>query len=188
MDSLARTATGDLSGKEKVDLETYVQTIYLDRIAARASRRLLAMTEGQYEIARRKGEGSASSRGLEIDLIDHYPTSSGTSVRDVKSASGGEGFMASLALALGLSEEIQIFAGGVDIDTLYIDEGFGSLDELSLDRVYKALVALAEGDEGSDKLIGIVSHVPELEAKIRDKRINIKKQTSGGSIPEIEVS
>ena len=167
------TANGNLSGKEKIMLETYVQTTYFDRIIARANTRLLVMSGGQYELKRRKeAENNRSQSGLELDVIDHY---NGTQ-RSVKTLSGGESFKASLSLALGLSDEIQSSAGGIRLDTMFVDEGFGSLDDESLSQAMKALGSLTEGE----KLVGIISHVSELKERI-DKQILVTKDKTAGS-------
>ena len=177
--ALSNTANGQLSGKDKIMLETYIQMNYFDRIIERANTRLMIMTDGQYDLVRRKEALSKSGQsGLDLDVIDHYNGSR----RSVKTLSGGESFKASLSLALGLADEIQSSAGGIKLDTMFIDEGFGSLDEESLDAAMKALTALADGD----RLVGIISHVGELKQRI-DKQIVIKKDKSGGSRMEIVV-
>jgi len=175
--SLSDTANGNITGKDKIMLETYIQMHYFDRIISRANARLVIMTGGQYDLVRRKEAASKMGQsGLDLDVIDHY---NGTE-RSVKSLSGGESFKASLALALGLSDEIQSSAGGIQLDTMFIDEGFGSLDEDSLSQAMNALASLAS----SNKLIGIISHVGELKQKI-DKQIIVKKDKTGGSRAEI---
>ncbi len=175
--ALSDTANGQLSGKEKIMLETYVQMGYFDRIIARANTRLMIMTDGQYELVRqRQALSKAGQSGLDLDVIDHYNGSR----RSVKSLSGGESFKASLALALGLADEIQYSAGGIKLDTMFVDEGFGSLDEESLAAAMKALSSLADGN----RLVGIISHVGELKQKI-DKQIIVTKDRSGGSHAEI---
>ena len=154
-------------------LETYIQMTYFDRIINRANSRLLVMSGGQYELVRRKeAENNRSQSGLELDVVDHY---NGTK-RSVKTLSGGESFMASLSLALGLSDEIQSSAGGIRLDTMFVDEGFGSLDEESLSQAIRALSSLAEGN----RLVGIISHVNELKERI-EKQIVVKKEKTGGS-------
>lgn len=175
--SLSATANGTLNGKEKIMLETYVQTTYFDKIIRRANRRLAVMTDHHYELVRAK-EASDNMRksGLELDVIDHY----NGSVRSVRSLSGGESFQASLCLALGLSEEIQSSAGGIRLDSMFVDEGFGTLDGESLSQAYSALCDLTEGD----RLVGIISHVPELKEKIT-KQIVVEKTKDGGSRAEI---
>ena len=177
--SLSNTANGNISGKEKIMLETYIQMNYFDRIIARANTRLMIMTGGQYDLVRRKEAlNKQGQSGLDLDVIDHYNGSE----RSVKSLSGGESFKASLALALGLADEIQSSAGGIKLDTMFVDEGFGSLDEDSLSQAMKALASLADGN----RLVGIISHVGELKQKI-EKQIVVTKDKSGGSRAEIIV-
>lgn len=175
--ALAATANGRVNGKQKIMLETYIQTTYFDRIIRRANLRLLTMSSGQYELKRQEEAiGGNSQSGLELCVIDHY---NGTE-RSVKSLSGGESFIASLSLALGLSDEVQSSAGGIQIDTMFVDEGFGTLDPETLDMAYKALATLTEGN----KLVGIISHVAFLKEKI-DKQIVVTKAKSGGSFVEV---
>ena len=177
--SLSDTANGTLSGKEKIMLETYIQMTYFDRIIDRANVRLMVMTGGQYELIRQnEAENNRSQSGLELDVIDHY---NGTT-RSVKTLSGGESFKASLSLALGLADEIQSSAGGVRLDTMFVDEGFGALDEESLSQAIRALADLSEGN----RLVGIISHVAELKTRI-EKQIIVTKNKSGGSSAEIYV-
>jgi len=177
--ALSNTANGNLSGKEKIMLETYIQTTFFDRIIDRANTRLMIMSDGQYELRRRKeATNNRSQSGLELDVKDYY----NGSLRDVKSLSGGESFKASLSLALGLSDEIQSMAGGIMLDTMFVDEGFGSLDAESLQHAIKALASLSQGN----RLVGIISHVAELKEKI-DKQIIVTKEKSGGSRVEIIV-
>lgn len=172
--ALADTATGALSGKEKVTLETYVQMQDLDAVLACANTRFMVMSGGQYELVRRRNaENNRSQSGLDLDVIDHY---NGTT-RSVKSLSGGESFKASLSLALGLSDRVQSAAGGVRLDAMFVDEGFGSLDEESLHQALRALTDLAR----SDRLVGIISHVADLRAAI-DRQIVVTKAPTGGSI------
>ena len=150
---------------------------FFDRIIRRANGRLMVMSGGQYELKRRvNAENNRSQAGLELDVIDHYNGSE----RSVKTLSGGESFKASLALALGLSDEIQSSAGGIRLDTMFVDEGFGSLDEESLEQAVNALVGLTQGN----RLVGIISHVSELKNRI-DKQIVVTKEKSGGSKAEI---
>ena len=177
--ALSDTANGRLTGKEKIMLETYVQTTYFDRIIARANRRFLAMSGNQYELKRRKtAESNQAQSGLELDVLDHY---NGTE-RSVRTLSGGESFKASLSLALGLSDEIQSSAGGIRLDTMFVDEGFGSLDEESLRQAITTLMSLSE----NNRLVGIISHVAELKEKI-EKQIVVTKEKTGGSKVEIVV-
>ena len=171
--ALSNTANGNVSGKEKIMLETYIQMAYFDRIIARANTRFMLMSGGQYELKRRtEADNNRSQSGLELDVVDHY---NGTE-RDVKTLSGGESFKASLSLALGLSDEIQSSSGGIKLDTMFVDEGFGSLDEESLRQAINALIGLTEGR----RLVGIISHVSELKEKI-DRQIVVTKEKSGGS-------
>lgn len=173
MKALSDTANGTLAGKRKVELETYVQMAYFDRILRRANLRLLTMSSGQYELKRREdGESRKEKAGLDLNVIDHY---NGTE-RSVKTLSGGESFQASLSLALGLSDEIQSSAGGIHLDTMFVDEGFGSLDEESLNQAMKALEGLAEGN----RTVGIISHVAELKDRIDRKIIVTKRRSRDG--------
>lgn len=175
--ALSDTANGQLSGKDKIMLETFVQASYFERIIRRANLRLMIMSSGQYELKRAADASNQRSQsGLELDVIDHYNASE----RSVKSLSGGESFMASLSLALGLSDEIQSSSGGIRLDTMFVDEGFGSLDQDTLSQALKVLNGLAN----SSLLVGIISHVAELKERI-DKQIVIKKEISGGSQVEI---
>ena len=175
--SLADTASGQLSGQEKLMLETYVQLDYFERIIVRANIRLMEMTEGRYELVRSKeAENKRSQSGLALDVIDHYNGGQ----RSVKSLSGGESFQASLALALGLSDTVQEEAGGIRLDAMFIDEGFGTLDEGALRNALQALLELA----ADARLVGVISHVPELKEKI-ERQIRIRKQPEGGSSAEL---
>ncbi|MCR5734611.1 MAG: SMC family ATPase [Lachnospiraceae bacterium] len=177
--ALSDTANGKLKGKEKIMLETYVQMTYFDRIISRANIRLLKMSGAQYELKRiEEAESIRGQRGLELGVIDHYNGSE----RSVKTLSGGESFMAALSLALGLSEEIQSSAGGIQVDTLFVDEGFGSLDSDALELAYNALCSLTDGN----RLVGIISHVSELKEKI-DDQIIVKKNKMGGSTAVLHV-
>ena len=138
----------------------------------------MIMSGGQYELKRKESaDNNRSQSGLDLDIVDHY---NGTS-RDVKSLSGGESFKAALSLALGLSDEVQSSSGGIKLDTMFVDEGFGSLDENSLPQVIKSLNDLTQGD----RLVGIISHVPAL--KENDKQIIVTKEKTGGSKVEIVV-
>ena len=171
--ALYDTASGNVNGKEKIMLETYIQMTYFDRIIARANTRFMVMSGGQYELKRcKEAESNRSQSGLDLAVIDHY---NGTE-RSVKTLSGGESFKASLSLALGLSDEIQSSAGGIKLDTMFVDEGFGSLDEESLDQAMRALLNLSEGN----RIVGIISHVRELKERI-EKQIIVTKEKSGGS-------
>ncbi|MBE5765564.1 MAG: SMC family ATPase [Clostridiales bacterium] len=175
--ALSATANGTLSGQEKIMLETYVQMACFDRILARANVRLMKMTSGQYELRRCiDGSNNRSQSGLDMEIIDHFIGSP----RSVKTLSGGESFLASLSLALGLADEIQSSAGGVRLDSLFIDEGFGSLDEDALRQALRVLNSLSDGN----RLVGVISHVAELRCQI-DRQIIIKKDRAGGSHAQI---
>lgn len=172
LQTLSDTMNGTMSGKQKITLETYIQMTYFDRILARANTKFMVMSKGQYELKRRTENGKKSQVGLELDIIDHY---NGTE-RNIQTLSGGESFQASLSLALGLSEEIQSMSGGIQLDTMFIDEGFGSLDEDALQQAIRILQELSDGN----RLIGIISHVADLKEKM-EKQIVVKKEKFGGS-------
>lgn len=177
--TLSDTVNGKLSQKERITLETYIQMNFFDRILQRANLRFMVMSGGQYELKRRKvAEDFRSQSGLELDVIDHYNGSE----RNANSLSGGEAFEASLSLALGLSDEIQSMSGGIRLDTMFVDEGFGSLDESTLQQAVRALNGLAEGN----RLVGIISHVSELKEKI-DRQIVVTKDRACGSKIEVVV-
>lgn len=176
---LADTANGQLSGKDKIMLETYVQASYFERIIFKANKRLQVMTAGQYELKRaQEASDLRSQSGLELNVKDYY----NATVRSVRTLSGGESFMAALALALGLSDEVQSAAGGICLEAMFVDEGFGALDEESLAQALKVLNRLAEGN----LLVGIISHVIELKERI-ERQIVVKKEKSGGSRVEVIV-
>ncbi len=180
MTALSETANGTLKGKQHVMFETWIQMAFFDRILRRANVHLMKMSGGKYDLKRREtNDDNRGQSGLDLDVIDH----TNGSIRSVKSLSGGESFIASLSLALGLSEEIQMSAGGIRLDTMFVDEGFGSLDEETLQQAMRALNSLSE----TNRLIGIISHVAELRRTI-DRQIIVEKLRSGGSrIRPIEV-
>lgn len=172
--ALSETANGDISGKEKITLETFVQMTYFDSIIRKANIRLLTMSDGQYELVRRSdAETLKKNEGLALDVIDHF----NASTRSVSTLSGGESFMASLCLALGLSDEIQSSNGGIKLDTMFVDEGFGSLDGEALDRALSALTSLSQGN----RLVGIISHVDALRDRIDNKIVITKDRTIGSN-------
>jgi DNA repair protein SbcC/Rad50 len=177
--TLANTASGNLNDKQKIRLETFVQQQIFDRILYRANQRFRVMSGGQYDLVRREDYQKNQQSGLDLDVIDHY---NGTS-RSASTLSGGESFMASLSLALGLSDEIQANAGGVQIDAMFVDEGFGSLDEETLEQAMQAMQSLAE--EGG-RIVGIISHVAELQNRI-DRQILVTKEKTGGSTARINI-
>lgn len=178
LENLSDTVNGDLSGVKKVKLETYVQAAYFDRIVHRANIRFRMLSNGQYELVRREEPVDKKSQsGLDLNVIDH---ASGKQ-REVKTLSGGESFLASLSLALGLADEVQSSAAGVHLDTMFVDEGFGSLDDESLKSAINVLQNLA----GDHRLVGIISHVNELEGKL-DKIVRVTKDENKVSHVRIE--
>ena len=171
--NIAKTLSGSLAGKQKVELETFAQMEFFKRILYKASQRMILMSGGQYELVKEdRSENIRSQSGLGISVLDHH---SGTT-RSVRSLSGGETFLASLALALGLSDETQSSSGGIKIDTMFIDEGFGSLSPEVLKLALKTLQDLA--DRGT--LIGLISHVESMKDLYR--RIDVKKTDRGSTI------
>ena len=155
----------------RLDFETYAQVFYFDRVLRAANIRLSKMSRGQYALRRKTEAGDARKRfGLGIEVTDSYTGKP----RPAESLSGGESFMASLSLALGLSDVVQQNAGGVRLDAMFIDEGFGSLDSEVLDLAVKTLSETA----GADRIIGIISHVAELRERI-DMQIRVTKTASG---------
>ncbi|MBR1911379.1 MAG: hypothetical protein IJ828_03365, partial [Treponema sp.] len=161
--------------KDRIDLETYIQMSFFDRILRRANLRFMVMSSGQFEFVRRHVSfDNRSKSGLELDVKDHYDGS----CRSVKSLSGGESFEASLSLALGLSDEIQSSAGGIQLDCMFVDEGFGTLSEEPLSKTIDALLSLTEGN----KLVGIISHVESLTERIYNKIIVTKERDGGSSV------
>ena len=177
---LADVAMGNgRSSKEKITLQEYVQIAYLDRMIHKANERYLSMSNQQYQLVRSAGvKDKRSHEALDLDVIDY----TNGSVRPVSSLSGGESFIASLALALGMSDEIQSQAGGIQIDTMFIDEGFGTLDQDSLNNAIQTLMNLS----GENRLVGIISHVKELKERIH-KGIIVTKDLHGshGSIAKV---
>ncbi len=171
---LARTANGELTGKQKLAFEQYVQAAYFNQVITEANRRLQVMSANRFSLVRKVDAANLRSQsGLELEVLDQYTGK----LRPVKTLSGGESFKASLSLALGLSDVIQRFSGGVEIDTLFIDEGFGSLDAQSLEQAVATLATLTSGN----RLVGIISHVSELKERI-DRQIRIKAGIGGSRI------
>ncbi|ABX41624.1 AAA family ATPase [Lachnoclostridium phytofermentans] len=173
INELSKTANGELTGKVKIAFEQYVQAFYFDTVIEEANKRLRKMTFSQYTLHRADSVNLRSQGGLEIFVLDHYTGKQ----RTVKSLSGGESFKAALALALGLSDVIQSYAGGIELDSMFIDEGFGSLDSESLEQAIETLISLTSGN----RLVGIISHVTELKERI-DKKILIHKTMEGSYI------
>ena len=173
--NLSKTANGTLTGNVKMDFETYVQRQYFKQIIQAANRRLIKMTDGSFilqckDLAHMGSQGQA---GLDLDVYSMV----NDAVRDVRTLSGGESFMAALSMALGLADTIQSSVGGIRLDTMFIDEGFGSLDDSTREQAVRVLVELA----GENRLVGIISHVNELKEQI-DTKLVVKKTTKGSRI------
>ena len=172
MTTLSQTASGELAGRPKLAFEQYIQAFYFEYVLKAANQRLKILSRGQYTLLRRvQGGNLRSADGLELEVLDHYTGRR----RPVSSLSGGESFQSALSLALGLSDVIQSFAGGIEVDAVFIDEGFGSLDQMALAQALEALARLSEGD----RMVGIISHVELLKEKIPQQLEVVK--TIGGS-------
>ena len=179
LNPLKQTVDGNIDGNDRLSLEAYVQAHYFDRIIQRANVHFNKMSSSQYDLERKsESQDKRSQSGLELWVVDHY---NGTR-RDVSTLSGGESFEASLSLALGLSEEIQASAGGIRMESMFIDEGFGTLDKEVLKKAIEVLNSLSD----DNKLIGIISHVEQLKDSI-DKQLLVTKAKSGGSKIDIIV-
>ena len=174
LDDLYNLLSGNVTGS-RMDIETYVQRCYLERILYAANRRFEEMSAGQFEL-RMFGidkAGKGKNRGLDLMV---YSTVTGKE-REVRTLSGGESFMAALCLALGMADQIQESAASVNLDMMFIDEGFGSLDEHSQDKAVRVLQDMA----GGSRLIGIISHVTELKQEIEDQLI-VRKDEEGSHV------
>lgn len=170
--ALSDTMNGTLSQKERMTLEAFVQQSTFERILRHANIRLLQMSQGQYELRREKKGSKRSRSGLDLCILDHHSAAT----RNVRTLSGGESFLASLALALGLSDEITSSNGGVQIESMFVDEGFGTLDEESLQQAMRILQSLTTGN----RQIGIISHVSELKEQI-EQQLFVYKDVQGVS-------
>lgn len=171
---LADVASGKVKGQARLSFETYVQSIYFDQIIAAANRRLSQLANGRYELERHKEKDRHRGQvGLDLDVLDHYTGKA----RSAKSLSGGESFQASLCLALGLADVVQSHAGGVQLETMFIDEGFGSLDQEALNAAMNMLSGLSS----ENKLIGIISHVEDLKNGI-DRKIVVTRSPQGSKV------
>ncbi len=171
---LSDVANGELAGKDRLPFEQYVQAFYFEQVIYEANLRLKKMSGGRYALKRRtEAENRRSVTGLDLEIMDYFTGKA----RNVKSLSGGESFKAALSLALGLSDVIQGYAGGVVVETMFVDEGFGSLDKDSLEQAVAILKELAT----DNRIVGIISHVEELKECI-DKKILLKKSLHGSSI------
>ena len=175
---LRLTVIGRVPGAQKVPFENYILQYYFKRVIYEANRRLEGMTEARYRLCWKEDDGGTGVAGLGLNVFDAYTRR----VRDVQTLSGGESFVASLALALGFADVVKARSGGVRLDTLFIDEGFGSLDDDALERALNVLDDLAEGS----RLVGVISHVDMLKTRI-DRRIAVTRDGQGGSHVKIEV-
>ncbi len=175
---LADVANGRLA-RNKITFEAYIQQYYFNLIVEKANVRLASMTGGRYLLETKAAGGTRGKGGLDLEVFDNNTGKK----REVSTLSGGEGFMASLSLALGLSDMIQERNGGIRLDALFIDEGFGTLDATHLENAIRILSTLS----GNDRLVGIISHVSELKERI-DKKIVVKKLPDGSSSASIEVN
>lgn len=156
---------------EKISFERYVLAAYFDDIIEASNLRLRKMTSGRFELLRKKEKGKgAAQQGLDLEVFDNYTGKA----RHVKTLSGGESFKASLSMALGLADVVQSYAGGIQLDTMFVDEGFGTLDPESLDNAIQCLIGL----QSNGRLVGIISHVPELKERI-DARLEITPAKEG---------
>lgn len=174
---LSDTANGKLAGNKKT-FEAYIQQYYFNMIVEAANLRLERMTSGRYVLETKTAGGTQGKGGLDLTVFDNNTGRS----RDVSTLSGGESFLASLAMALGMSDMIGSQNGGIRLDTLFIDEGFGTLDSEHLDKAVSVLTALSD----NDRMVGIISHVGELKEKI-DKKIVVKKLPCGSSTAKVEI-
>ena len=172
-DLLSKTANGNLSGRNKLRFETYVQQVYFDMVLSAASVRFNIMTDGQFELVRQSGDKLQGRTGLDVDVFDSWTQTT----RPAKTLSGGQCFKAALALALGLADVVQSHSGGIQIDAMFIDEGFGSLDSESLDSVMDIIGSLADGK----RLVGIISHVDTLKERVTNKII-VERDKAGSKI------
>ena len=174
-DTLWQAAGGRIKGKVRLDFETYVQRMYFEKILAAANKRFMIFTDGKMKLKSRPMDemGLVGAAGLELNV---YVMGTGKE-RDVKTLSGGESFLASLALALGLSDVVQSQAGSVRLESMFVDEGFGSLDDSTRDQAMRVLNDLA----GDDRLVGIISHVNTLKDSI-ERKLVVKRGLQGSSV------
>ena len=174
IDNLYRLLSGNVPGS-RMDLETFVQRYYLEKILNAANRRFTDMSAGQFELRMtdESNAGKGKNRGLDLMV---YSNVTGKE-REIRTLSGGESFMAALSLALGMADQIQENSAAVNLDVMFVDEGFGSLDEHSREQAVKVLQELA----GGSKLIGIISHVTELKQEIEDQLI-VSKDEKGSHV------
>lgn len=178
LSEISNGATGKVAGRQKIDFQTFVLTYYFDRVLNYANKRLLQMSNGQFTMARTsEGQNLRSQSGLDIEILD----ANTGKTRPASTLSGGESFLASLSLALGLSDEISAENGGITIDTLFIDEGFGTLSDDYLSKVIEQIEKLSY----DDKFVGLISHVSELKDAIDGKILVSYKEDRGSSLEVI---
>lgn len=170
--SLSKTANGRLSGSAKIDFETYIQRQYFKQIIHEANKRLLTMSNHQFilKLKEEANTGRKTNEGLDLSVYSLVTDSE----RDVKTLSGGESFLAALAMALGLSDIVERSAGAIHPDMMFIDEGFGSLDAQSRQQAIEVLAELA----GDSRMVGIISHVTELKEQI-DRKLVVSRTDKG---------
>lgn len=171
--AMSDVANGQLTGSRKVTFEQYVQTAFFDAVLVHANGRLGEMSGGRFELVRRTETDNRSQSALDIDVVDNFTGKT----RSVRSLSGGESFKAALSLALGLSDAVQMSAGGIRVETLFIDEGFGSLDSDSLQQAIRVLERLTMGDV----MVGVISHVDLLRERI-DRKIEVTRTKTGSRV------
>ncbi|MBQ2777902.1 MAG: DNA repair protein, partial [Peptococcaceae bacterium] len=174
IDRLYRLLSGNVSGS-RMDIETYAQRYYMEKILYAANKRFQEMSAGQFELRMYDLEKAGEGKNRGLDLIV-YSNVTGKE-REVRTLSGGESFMAALSLALGMADQIQEKSSAINLDMMFIDEGFGSLDDYSREQAVKVLREMANGS----KLIGIISHVTELKQQI-DNQLIVKKDEQGSHV------
>jgi exonuclease SbcC len=175
--TVAEAARGGGDNRYKMSLSTYVLASRLEQVAEAATERLLAMSDGRFALVHSDALSGNKKAGLGLSVIDGWTGNR----RDTSTLSGGESFMASLAMALGLADVVQQEAGGIDIETLFVDEGFGSLDEQALEQVMDALEGLRSGG----RVVGLVSHVAELKQRI-PAQLQVIKGREGSRLEFVE--
>ncbi|MGL4763158.1 MAG: AAA family ATPase [Sarcina sp.] len=179
VEHLSKIARGEGGNEKKITFESYILTSYFDEIIIVANQRLGKMTNGRFELRRTEEVKGGGKKGLELSVLDNNTGN----VRGVNSLSGGESFKAALAIALGLADVIQSYAGGISIETMFIDEGFGTLDPDSLDSAIQCLLDLQSGG----RLVGVISHVQELKERIEARLEVAVKDDNRGSRAEFVI-
>lgn len=163
----------------KIRFETFVLIRFLDQLIIATNKRFYSMTDGEFTLKRKKESDNAQTQyGLDFEIVDHY----NSSVRNISSLSGGESFEASISLALGLSDIVSMNVGNIQLDSMFLDEGFGTLDQDTLDKVMNTLVKISS----KNKLIGLISHVEKLKDEIQ-KQIIVEKKKEGYSIIQKQI-